>query len=360
MALTIKKIHKLSGSLGAGIFTANLTIPVAVDTSKSFAILYARCNSSTDVSQGHATCQITSSTNVEVRRENAGAVTMTVYVEVWEILSGGSVSRGNLVCSVTPISTTIPAVDLTKAFPIVTARMSGNPGNGLGNSMVRTHLSSTTAIAFYHNATPQIPIVEWQVIELDDATVTAKLGTLLTQAAELIPIGKTVDIEKTLVFGSFWNAGNNNIDSEQIKATQLFDTTNVRCASYTASTLDYAIYVVEIPNIKVQKIYKAFTGSSDTTDITAVDDIDLTGINGPGQYAYWGLSQTTTENTDLHNILTKFNGASTSQLIHERGSAAASAVTVSNNVVEFNVSPPAPPSGDGGSYFNISKFKFGF
>jgi hypothetical protein len=204
-AATLNSVQ--TGSFSMSTTTQTVTLATPIDPTRSF-LTFGVSENATDPAFGHVTGQITNATTLTFERtSNGGTVTVKWYVASFR--TGVTVQRGqaDISDSTKPGNdgtglnwnvTLGTAVDLTKAFPLVSYRVDGTSFNC--NDFVRAELTSTTNLRLSTDSsaagcgTAAGSILEWQVVEYQDASVRhgnlsfpagSGGGTRLTQTVDL-------------------------------------------------------------------------------------------------------------------------------------------------------------------------------
>lgn len=202
----------------------------SVDTTRSFVYCTFRHSNANPYANRMPTCSLTSPTQVTVE---AGIVdaTITVRAYVLEFASGVSVQRGTATLNGGILTSTVPinAVNVGKSFVIVQARTTD------GGTLIDEHrtvigyLQDSTNLKITRNQGTIITTVEWQVVEMQGATVQAGQTAMGAVNSLTIPIS-AVDMSRSFVIASIAgdNLSNGN-DSEIWVRCDLGSSTQVVC-----------------------------------------------------------------------------------------------------------------------------------
>jgi len=152
-------------------------VPItSVEANKSFVVFGTRTNTD-DPDETQVAGDFTPGRNDQLTFSRNGTLSSaTVQWYVVEFANGVTVQRGSTSLTGTTTTTGINAVDLTKAFPLVSYQQ---PGTTWGGSAFVGRRSPPTASFSSTWRSPGPPaIVSWQVIEYADAIVRPATATL--------------------------------------------------------------------------------------------------------------------------------------------------------------------------------------
>jgi hypothetical protein len=181
----------------AGGATLTVTLPTAVDTTKAF-LVFGTAESTGDPLDGHVSGQLTGAGTTITFQQAGGAASVDIKYYVVEFSSGVSVQRGSIdIATGDVFDVALAAVDTTKSFPLISFRSAG--ANFNCNDFVRAKLTSGTNLQLSSNVatcgTVATSVVEWQVVEYQDASVQTGdvtfAATDLSAGATLAPAVNT-------------------------------------------------------------------------------------------------------------------------------------------------------------------------
>ncbi len=298
--------------------TVDVTI-AAVDPSKAFLMFGASNDGATPDgdADGFQLCgQLIGPTTLRFERAvNPGSpATITWYVV--ELSTGMSVQRGrgNL-RNLTSLDAPLSPVDPAHAFPIISFRTLG--GTYDGGDYLRARIESPTSLAIVRSeAEDQISNVEWQVVQLDAASVQSGLYNLAATALSGNVSINAIDPARTLLLFTYsrglTSTGLMGLRGRVVDATTLtFD----RDAADN-DALSIAWYAIELPvGASVQRIPASF-GPAQTTaslDIDAVDRTRALALGG-GVYYRGGKSPSLEDVRGLNTFTFELTSSTTLQL----------------------------------------------
>lgn len=338
---TFLRIQAGSDTLAASTTNKNITIPSAVVMANTLFIIVFRSQSNAVLANSMISYQLSSTTQGAIRREVFGPNVMEFDWYAIEWSAGVTVKRGSVVMNLTPNNGTLsPTVDSNKSFPIISCRTGQTVGIFLEHVMTRAYFPNypsliESQIRFDTLTTTGFQIIEWQVVEIDDAEVEQFLGT--SSAASSNQAVDAPDLSKQ--FHIMTTKATSTVDMNGYKLSQYDTANNIRIASWNTSTLDYAIHSIRIPNIRVQRGYTGFAGLSiDYTVSTLVEENTFT--RHASGYGSWGVVNTTS--LDVNKFAITAITDSTTNVHVERFSTDVDTVAFSTENIEF-----IDPSGTG-------------
>ena len=185
--VTTRSVQTGSVTFAAGAASVTVTI-AAVTPGQAFLVFGTSFN---DANPGFSQVsgQITSATALTFQRATAaGSPAVTIRWYVAEFSAGVAVQRGSIAFSgATLANVALTAVDLTKAFVLVSYRNSGPLYDG--DDFVRAKLTTATNLELSSTTAPAAGVVEWQVVESAGARVQrGDVAFVATDAAKTAPI----------------------------------------------------------------------------------------------------------------------------------------------------------------------------
>ena len=286
LAARVKAVQRGTTVLPSASTSASVTIST-VDPTRSF-VVFGLSLDDAQPDRGNVTGQLTDATTVTFARQGTG-VDVTVTWQVVEFLSGISVQRGSTSLSTATSNVTIAAVALPKSFCLVSLRTGGSAYSH--DDFVRARLTSITNLELSVGApSPNNAVVEWQVVEHDDASVQsgdiAWQSTETSRAATIAPVDPNrswLTYSYDTDTASATDIGRNLIRGRLTSATTLmFD----RDKSGSAPGLSWSV-VELLDGTTVQRGSEAF-GTSETQRNVTVGSVNLSRALAVGGYAERG------------------------------------------------------------------------
>lgn len=253
----------------------------AVNLTKSVLEFSYRCdNNGPGVDHNMVTGQITNATTLTFTRFNGAIGDIYVRWWVWEARAScpmtvqrGSTQVGNSVAL--PVNVPIAAVNLSKAFPIITSRSEYNfePDEW---ECVQAKLTTTTNLRLDKTFQDSLSrFVEWQVVEHDDWDVqqfdVAFSGIGLNQAILAVPLGQSYLSASGLIDVQAWGSA--------IPWFGQQTTTNVHFERQndSAGQWDISLYVVDTNgSFTSQHLFDQRIPGANTFLNTAITPVNLT------------------------------------------------------------------------------------
>ncbi|MBE7439779.1 MAG: hypothetical protein HS115_15080 [Spirochaetales bacterium] len=253
--ITDNDISPITGNVQSGTQamggSASVDVAItAVNLSRSFALCYFMTGSSNP--QTVPTCQLTSTTNLQIRTGAALSAT-TVSWYVVQFASGAAVQRNslNMASGDSTSNVTITSVDTTKAFVIVYARMNDSSVGNDERRTVKARLTSSTNLEISRRESGSAIDIEWQVVELDGASVKAGQATIGSGASSVIaPVAPVNAGSSFLIFNLAADSATNGVEEEYQVRGQINDSTSITFAreSSVARTVEISYFLVEMLN----------------------------------------------------------------------------------------------------------------
>ncbi|HEY4612413.1 MAG TPA: hypothetical protein VII11_05480, partial [Bacteroidota bacterium] len=227
--------------------------------------------------------ELTSTSNLQIRVQTANSG-HAIWWEVVEFTSASdiNVQKGSITTmtsTTTSVTGTLAtAVDVTKSFVLVGYNTSAS-GSDIGARMLRAQLTNSTTVTIDRSisGTPDdITEIVYQVVELKDAsTVQRGSATLASAASQGTVALTTVDVNRTVAFGSVQsgagqNMGRSSYASDDIlgvgSATMALTATQLTIdRNNTAAATDIGWSVVEFGTTPLPAQYRSrATGNWDT------------------------------------------------------------------------------------------------
>ncbi len=170
----VESITQVTSTTVTGTTTL-LTIP-DVDLTRSFVICNQTSNFSNPVNV--VTCQLTATNTVTLSTNATSGQIMSVSVV--EFGSGAAVQRGSVTLTAgnATLDETLTTVDLTRSFVFAQTKMNSNNFSLDQRRMITPELVNATTLRFTRAATGTDIDIEWQVVELDAASVQSGAARL--------------------------------------------------------------------------------------------------------------------------------------------------------------------------------------
>ena len=304
---SLKSLQSIPSTITIYSYATDVTIAAVVMANTFVVIQTTHPTSSTNVSEGSVSCQLTSTTNVHLQRGIANDWAPTVNLLVIEI-TGATVQRGNATVVVYGTNVTISSVDLTKSFAYVTLR--GSSVSTLGHLITSIVIQSQTVIVIRNSAGVESPVAEWQVMTIDDVVVQVSNGSNTSYSSLDIPITPVV-LANSLIFFSC-NVDTGTVSPSQLPIAYFYNNSTVRIKSYQATTKFHSLFVLTCPNWNVQHFYAQYSSNINNITIASVDTSKtMSLLNGCTNVGYASVSSNTFDygNFGCKQILTTATNA---------------------------------------------------
>jgi len=215
-AAVIKSVQ--TGTVTMGTVTQSVAI-TSVTPAKAFVICQESASNGSQASD-RVTCELNAATTLTITIGVADA-TVAVRWYVVEFLSGASVQRGlvptaTFGTAVATVNVTLAtAVDLTQAFPLMTAT-TATTNRTIDEEVTPTaELTTSTNLRLTRSQTGDSIAVAWQVVQIESTSV--QKGTLNMPQANVIataPLSPPVDTARTfLIFTANGGNATNGVES---------------------------------------------------------------------------------------------------------------------------------------------------
>ncbi|HEU4341099.1 MAG TPA: hypothetical protein VFU31_05965, partial [Candidatus Binatia bacterium] len=214
--------------------SANVTLPVAVDLSRSFVFVSVAPNSSSSNRDERWTIrsQLTSSTNLELSRNESG-FSLDVYWQVVQ-MEGASVQRGltTIPSGAASATVSLSSVDTSKSFLITSFRAAARLNGIESKYTARGAITNSTTLSFNRVSSSDSVDIAWEVVTLNDGT-TVQRGTSSTSATSNTTLDQTissVDLNRSFAYISVQGgSGNSASNLDEVAWTAaLTSATNLR------------------------------------------------------------------------------------------------------------------------------------
>ena len=211
----------------------------------------------------------------------------TIVWYVVELHTGATVQRGrgNLQ-NLTVLDAILSPVAVDRAFPVVSFRTAG--GTYDGGDYLRARITSPTNLEISRSeAENQISNVEWQVVQLDEATVQSGVLDMAAAATSANATISTVDPTRLLLLFTYsrgaTSTGLMGLRGRVADATTLAFDRDVA----NGDPLSIAWYAIELPEgTRVQRATTSFA-SAQTTASAVISPVDLTRSMALGGAVYY-------------------------------------------------------------------------
>ena len=252
-SLILKQIERGTVLFAAADTTKTVTLATALtDTAKTVLLFSSKSNSSDSVNY-QVLGRVLSTTQIQFERIGSPSFACTVEYQVIEFTQGITVQHFYFSQTSGTINTTITAVTLAKAFPIITIAQSGTSFGA--NDLMSAEITTTTNLQTIMSNFSTCPVAV-QVVEIDDAAVQKLKPAAWTTGATLNVTVTTIDPAKTFWFFSLTDNTSANCDQwpycSYVNSTTLRFTKNY---SGSFGSKDIVLYVVSLSNgVAVQNI----------------------------------------------------------------------------------------------------------
>jgi hypothetical protein len=245
-------------ALLSGTADRNVTIS-AVNLSSTFVIVYGRCADETagDNHAGFFSAKLTNSTNLWLRRGNAGKCDSNVSWQVvnWE---GAIVQYGeSTIPSGQPDTTAlITGVNLSRTM-LVFGTASIGTDNGMDTNLICGNITDSTHLNFTKlpgsTTANSERLINWYVVEVPGAVVQTGYVPLSSDTNIAV---NSVNMSMTFEISSGWNTGGGNTFSNSFYTINLTNSTLISFDKQTtAQTQNIVWYMMEIPKSNVPIIF---------------------------------------------------------------------------------------------------------
>ncbi len=266
-----------------GSATANVGLGQSVTVGNS--ILFCNFNTSDSSAVSWPTCRLNSSSQIDIR--TGAAIDTNVRYHLVEFKTGVNVQRGNVtwdtVTTQTSPDITISSVDTGSAFVLVTARTTGTSTLYDERVTVTGELSSSTTLHLQRNEAGTAIDIEWQVVEIEAASVQSGTTQIAGGASTKNVSVTTVDPATSFLVFNYRGASASNGEERLYKTRGILNgagDTLIFNRTSTTNTVDVAWYLITMTDgATVQSGTETFTGTaveppsniSRTAAITSVD-----------------------------------------------------------------------------------------
>jgi hypothetical protein len=211
----------------------------------------------------------------------------TIEWYVVELHTGASVQRGRSnLQNLTVLDAVLSTVAEDRAFPILSFRTAG--GTYDGGDYLRARITSPTNLEISRSeAEDQLSNVEWQVVELDQATVQSGVIDMAAAATSTNATISMIDPTRLLLLFTYSRGATNTglmaLRGRVVDATTLAFDRDVA----NGDPLSIAWYAIELPEgTRVQRATTSFA-SAQTTATAVISPVDLTRSMALGGAAYY-------------------------------------------------------------------------
>ncbi len=300
-AATLRRVWNGAATLTGTLTTTTATLTPPINKmSAAFIVMSFRGNDSSPANMW-VSGRIRDAATVEFQRAGGGAPGATVDIKwyVAEFASGVTVQRGSSPLNATNVNVPITAVDLTKAFPLITHRKGGG---GFGDDdFGAARLTSATNLELSSVGTSPGTQVEWQIVEHDSvkiqsSAVAGPVSFASPDLAKTVTIAAVNPAKSWLIYSYRLSAGTPAWIGQKMMrgrvtngTTLTFDRALAQEAGGPASTVDLNWYLVEFTDATtVQHLNLNFNGAGllqidhAITAVNRSNTIALGGHNGQG------------------------------------------------------------------------------
>ena len=191
-----------SGTATLATNSASVTVNItAVDPTKAFLVFSTTLDSS-NPDHSHISGQITNANTITFQRSASGAPAVAnIRWYVAEFSSGVTVQRGSRAITALNHDIPISAVDTSKSFPLVSARVPGDTYSS--NDFFQAKLTSSTNLRLSQGLAAGGGTVEWQVVEFTGANVQSGDVSFTTAQTSRTATVNAVDTTKSWLIYSY-------------------------------------------------------------------------------------------------------------------------------------------------------------
>ncbi|MCB1174416.1 MAG: hypothetical protein KDK39_12670 [Leptospiraceae bacterium] len=266
VASPLKSIQ--SGLINMSGQTINNVPIAAVDWTKAFS--YCTYHLNTAQPQYIPICRLSSNTNLEIK-SFAAAPTSNVEYYVVEFQSGAYVTRGTQPIAAADTSVNINpgyTFDLTKSFVLVETNANSNLSSVDEQLTMTANLNGSTNILLQRNENGTDLQLNWQVVQLDGASVQS-LSTNINAATSRSVAISSVNVDQSFVIlnARAGGAANGN-DAEWMTRARLTANTVELNRGASTNQVDLQLYVVQLGGATVQQGTQT-TPNAATTSMSA-------------------------------------------------------------------------------------------
>ena len=265
-----------SGTTTVTTLPVTVLLPTRVDPTKAF-LVFSVSEASTQPADAQVSGVLTA-TAVTFQHITGTTGSATIKYYVAEFWSGVSVQRGSADLTVgSPVNVTLsPAVNAAKSFPLISYQVTGTDFDS--NDLVRAKITSATSLQLSYAgpaaAAPQV--LEWQVVEYQDAKVqTGDVTFLTTDPSKTVSLASSVNTAKSwLIFNYECDAAgcpgpDANIGNKMVRGVITNTNTLTFDRNNTGKGLILTWYLVEFTDdTTVQSGSQNFAATDTQKDIT--------------------------------------------------------------------------------------------
>ena len=244
---TIKIVHHGAVTLAGGSASVNVNFPAVIMNRSylTFTTRYSGTNASCEVISG----QVSSTTQATFSRLTACAgESVDIQWSVAEFLGGVNVYRGSTTITSTAQSITIPSVNTSRAFPLISWR--NDQAGYTGKSFFKGKITGSTTLQLEVGSATQTAVVEWQVVEMADAEVyTGDAAMTDTTSSYSVVLGTPIVQSRSfLLFSQTGTTGvSANIGQKMVQG-KITGTSGLSFTrDQTGMTVNITWYLVQLP-----------------------------------------------------------------------------------------------------------------
>lgn len=311
--------------------TQTVTIDTLQSTSKAILLFSVKCATG-NANDYDVLGRIISTTQIQFERMATPAADCTITYWVIEFASGINVQHLYISQTTATVNTTITAVTLSKAFPILSMAQTG--GTFGANDIGTAEITTTTNLATYMGSVSTCPIAV-QVVEIDDATVDKYTGSYGT--TDVCDVTVT-SMTENKTFWLFTLSATGSFAFTGVPYLYRYAATTLRFLRYgTSGAYDfgYVLYVVAMSqNITVQNVTATIaSGASSTTPAITSVTTGNSALLDNSLHQRMSLSNTTDDNSANNHVTLSF--VTSTSIGVSRSGTPAIAATTNVQVLEF-------------------------
>lgn len=170
------------GSINYTTLTSSDTTITAIDAAKAFPIISWRASGTAIDGNDFLRADLTTTTNLQITSEVAGAATHVVKWQVVQFDSGASVQAGSAVIDTgdTTKTAAISSIDTTKSMLVFSYKATTGTTANIGQKTISGTITNSTTLTFDRYNSGSTANVKWYVISFTDGTSVQRGSTAIT------------------------------------------------------------------------------------------------------------------------------------------------------------------------------------
>ena len=252
---TINQVYRGTTTLPSGTAVTSVTLSVPVNTLSAILMFSIRADGDrNNISSALVSGSLDNSTTISFERSAASTIkNLTINWTIYEFAASVTVNRGITTLTVDgATNVTIPSVDLTKTFVILSTSISGTQNDYGRDENVRATLTSSTNLQLFVDSNA-VNRVCWQVIEYQHCTVQQHSFTMLGNTTQADLTITSVNLSRTMVIGSY-STTEGKVTAAKQPSYYLLDSTTIRFTRFvtTGSNQDWVLFVIQFDENEVR------------------------------------------------------------------------------------------------------------